>query len=118
MPTPQEAECLKLVEDLPSLHAAAKLYAARHHRTERKRVADVVAELIAVKAGRHASARYLQDLRFRLSRLAEGFHKDTCDLAGRHLVVGASKAKTASRRIVPNSSSTVSKAAGFIVNDL
>ena len=43
------AECLKLVGDLPNLHAAAKFYAARHKRTERKPVADVVAELLSVK---------------------------------------------------------------------
>src|SRR5436309_3114602 len=58
------AECLKLVGDLPNLHAAAKFYAARHKRTERKPVADVVAELLSVKGKRGASARYLQDLRF------------------------------------------------------
>src|SRR6185369_11500146 len=61
------AECLKLVGDLPNLHAAAKFYAARYKRTERKPVADVVEELLSVKEKRGASARYLQDLRFRLS---------------------------------------------------
>ncbi|MSR43501.1 MAG: hypothetical protein EXS19_05635, partial [Pedosphaera sp.] len=61
------AECLKLVGgDLPSLHAAAKFYAARHKQTTRKPVANVVAELLAVKVARRASPRYLQDLRYRL----------------------------------------------------
>ncbi|MBI3417994.1 MAG: tyrosine-type recombinase/integrase [Verrucomicrobia bacterium] len=70
------AECLKLVGDLPNLHAAAKFYAARHKRTVAKPVAAVVAELLAVKESRGASARYLQDLRFRLNRFADTFHKD------------------------------------------
>jgi integrase len=74
------AECLKLVGDLPNLHAAAKFYAARHKRTERKPVADVVAELLSVKGKRGASARYLQDLRFRLARFADAFRKDTCNV--------------------------------------
>ena len=74
------AECLKLVGDLPNLHAAAKFYAARYKRTERKPVADVVAELLSVKGKRGASARYLQDLRFRLSRFADAFRKDTCNV--------------------------------------
>jgi integrase len=74
------AECLKLVGDLPNLHAAAKFYAARYKRTERKPVADVVAELLSVKEKRGASARYLQDLRFRLSRFADAFRKDTCNV--------------------------------------
>jgi integrase len=73
-------ECLKLVGDLPNLHAAAKFYAARHKRTERKPVADVVAELLSVKGKRGASVRYLQDLRLRLTRFAEAFRKDACNV--------------------------------------
>lgn len=56
------AECLKTVGDLSSLLAAVKLYAARHKRTTRKPVSEVVAELLAVKwksnALRHSSASY------------------------------------------------------------
>ncbi len=74
------AECLQLVGDLPNLHAAAKFYATRHKQTERKRVADVVAELLQVKAARKASSRYLEDLRSRLNRFAESFKKDACDV--------------------------------------
>ena len=74
------AECLKLVDDLPNLHAAAKFYAARHKQTTRKPVADAVTEFLAVKENRRASARYLQDLRFRLGRFADAFHKDTVNV--------------------------------------
>ena len=74
------AECLKLVGDLPNLHAAAKFYAARHKQTQRKRIAEVVAELLKVKAARKASPRYLDDLRSRLTRFADAFHKDACDV--------------------------------------
>ena len=73
-------ECLKLVGDLPSLHEAAKLFAARHKRITRKPVAEVVAELLAVKEARGASNRYLQDLRFRLGGFAETFRKDACNV--------------------------------------
>ncbi|MSU37395.1 MAG: hypothetical protein EXS36_20310 [Pedosphaera sp.] len=65
------AECLQRVGDLPNLHAAAKFYATRHKQTERKRVTDVVAELLQVKAARKASSRYLKNLRSRLNRFAE-----------------------------------------------
>jgi integrase len=74
------AACLKLVGDLPNLHAAAKFYAARHKKTERKRVAEVVAELLQVKAARKASPRYLDDLRSRLTRFGEAFAKDAGDV--------------------------------------
>ncbi len=74
------AECLKLVDDLPNLHAAAKFYAARHKTVVCKPVADVVAELVSVKEKRGASARYLQDLRFRLGRFADAFRKDACNV--------------------------------------
>ena len=43
------AECLKLVGDLPNLHAAAKFYAARHKTVTPKPVADVVAELVSAE---------------------------------------------------------------------
>ena len=60
--------------------AAAKFYAARHKRTTPKRVADVVAELLAIKATRGASARYLGDLRYRLGRFATAFVKNIGDV--------------------------------------
>ena len=71
------AECLKLVGDLPNLHAAAKFYAVRHKQTQRKRVAEVVAELLKMKAARKASPRYLDDLRSRLTRFGGAF-KQRC----------------------------------------
>ncbi len=74
------AECLKLVGGLTDLHAAAKFYAARHKRTVGKAVSLVVAELLAVKEGRGASVRYLQDLRHRLNRFADTFRKDACNV--------------------------------------
>lgn len=74
------SECINLVGDLPNLRAAAQFYAARHKRTERKAVKAVVAELLTVKEVRGASVRYLQDLRFRLTRFADAFRKDTCNV--------------------------------------
>ncbi len=74
------AECLKLVGDLPALHAAAKFYTVRHKQTTPKPVAEVVAELLTVKEHRGLSKRYLEDLRFRLSRFADSFRKDACNV--------------------------------------
>ena len=74
------AECLKLVGGLTDLHAAAKFYATRRKRTVGKPVSAVVAELLAGKEARGASSRYLQDLRHRLNRFANTFHKDTCNV--------------------------------------
>ena len=74
------AECLKFVADLPNVLAACKHYAASRKTTTRKPVADVVAELLAVKANRQASKRYLEDLRSRLNRFADAFRKDACDV--------------------------------------
>jgi integrase len=70
------AQCLTLVGDLANLHAAAKLYRQRHKQTTPKRVADVVAELLKIKAARGASPRYLQDLDHRLNKFAESFKKE------------------------------------------
>jgi integrase len=69
-------ECLKLVGDLPNMTAACKFYAARHKLATKKPVAEVVAELLAVKESRGASPRYLEDLRNRLKRVAKSFVKD------------------------------------------
>jgi hypothetical protein len=52
------AEALKHVDDLTGVIAAVKFYAARHQRTTPKRVADAVAELVALKAARGKSERY------------------------------------------------------------
>ena len=56
---------------------AATFYA--RHRTDqvtRKRVPDVVAELLAMKEARKKSTRYIGDLRARLTRFAEAFAVD------------------------------------------
>jgi integrase len=74
-------DCLKLVGDLANLRTAAKFYHARHKQTTAKRVAEVVAELLTVKAARGASARYLGDLRSRLGRFAEDFQKNAGDVS-------------------------------------
>jgi integrase len=74
------AGCLKLVGDLPNLHAAAKFYRQRHKQTTAKRVSDCVAELVALKKARGKSERYLRDLRSRLVRFAESFRKNVGDV--------------------------------------
>lgn len=74
------AECLKLVGDLPNLHAAAKFYAARHKQTVSRPVADVVPELLKLKDARKASVRYLSDLRYRLAQFADALRKNTNDV--------------------------------------
>ena len=74
------AKCLETVHDLSNLLAAAKFYAARQKSVTRRPVSEVVAELLAVKAARKASTRYLQDLRVRLARFADAFRKDCCDV--------------------------------------
>ncbi|MHB8522192.1 MAG: tyrosine-type recombinase/integrase [Limisphaerales bacterium] len=56
---------------------AATFYARRRaDQVERRKVADVVGELIAAKEARGKSARYIGDLRARLTRFAETFAVD------------------------------------------
>ncbi|MBM3840113.1 MAG: site-specific integrase [Verrucomicrobia bacterium] len=74
------AQCLKTVGDLANLHAAAKFYAARHKQTIKKPVAEVVAELLKIKAARGASERYMRDLTGRLERFADDCGKDSCSV--------------------------------------
>jgi site-specific recombinase XerD len=74
------AECLKSVGDLANLHAAVKFYIVRHRHTTRKPVAEVVAELLKIKQARGASDRYMEDLRGRLERFADGCLKDACNV--------------------------------------
>jgi hypothetical protein len=49
---------------------AAKFYRQRHKQTTAKRVADAVAELIALKKARGKSERYRRDLHSRLARFS------------------------------------------------
>jgi len=74
------AACLKLVPDLHGVHAAVKRDAQRNRQVTAKRVADVVADLLAVKEARGASRRYMEDLRSRLNRFGEAFQKHTCNV--------------------------------------
>lgn len=74
------AECLKIIGGLPNLMEAVRFYSARHKKTTARPVADVVAELLALKESRGASERYLEDLRYRLNCFAASFHKDTCNV--------------------------------------
>jgi len=79
------AKCLETVDDLPTLLTAVKFYATRNKTITRKRVADVVDELLAVKEARQASLRYLQDLQSRLGRFATAFQKNCCDVTTAHV---------------------------------
>lgn len=67
------AEALKFVGGLSEVTAAVKFYAARHQRTTPKRVANAVAELLALKEARGKSEPYRRDLRSRLARFADAF---------------------------------------------
>ena len=64
---------------------AAKFYLARHKPIEPKAVADVVAELLMVKESRKASARYMEDLRSRLSRFVDAFKTDIGNVTTAHV---------------------------------
>ena len=75
------ADCLKLVGDLPTLISGIKFFVSRNKRIQRKRVSDVVTELLELKEARKASKRYLQDLRGRLTRFGADFQKDACDVS-------------------------------------
>jgi integrase len=66
-------EIVKLTGDLSGAMAAARFFKAKHKTVTAMRVADVVAELLALKKSRGASVRYLQDLRLRLDKFAEKF---------------------------------------------
>jgi integrase len=71
-----------------TLREAVQFYAARSGCIERKRVADVVSEMIAEKSrrskhGRPASDAYLHDLTVRLGRFASSFSCDLCDLTAK-----------------------------------
>ncbi len=69
-----------LGDGLASVHAAVSFYKARHKVITKKPVADVVTELLKIKEARGASARYLQDLRYRLNQFADAFKRDLCNV--------------------------------------
>jgi integrase len=74
------AKCFEILGG--ELHVdAARFYASRHKQTTPKLLSDVIAELLAVKESRGAAPRYLEDLRSRLRRVAQGFHKDASNVA-------------------------------------
>ena len=66
-------EAVKLTGDLASVAAAVRFYKAKHKAITPKSVAEIVAELLALKESRGASARYLEDLKFRLEKFAAAF---------------------------------------------
>jgi len=66
-------EAVKLTGDLPTVAAAIRFYKAKHKAITPKNVADVVAELLALKKSRGASERYLEDLQFRLDKFSDAF---------------------------------------------
>ena len=66
-------EAVKLAGDLPTVAAAIRFYKAKHKTLTQKTVADVVAELLALKKSRSAAERYLEDLKFRLNKFAVAF---------------------------------------------
>lgn len=74
-------EAVAIVGDVPKVIEACNDHKARHKTVRPKRVADVVAELLALKERHGASLRYLQDLRNRLGRFAEAFRKDACNIS-------------------------------------
>ena len=73
-------ECLKIVADLSNLHAAVKFYRERHKTIVAKPVADVVADMLKVKAADGISVRYAKDLRLRLERFAKDCNKLCCNV--------------------------------------
>ena len=69
-------DAVKEVGNLAEVAAAIKFYKAKHRTVTAKTVAEVVAELIALKKTRGASQRYLDDLGFRLEKFADDFKKN------------------------------------------
>lgn len=70
------AKAFEILGDDAILEACRFYKSHRADQVTRKRVADVVAELLETKKNRGASARYIQDLRARLNRFAEAFSVD------------------------------------------
>ncbi len=66
-------EAVKLTGDLPGVAAAARFYKAKHKTISPMKVADVVAELLALKKSRGAAERYQADLTNRLEKFSEVF---------------------------------------------
>ena len=69
-------EAVKLTGDLPTVAAAIRFYKAKHKTVTPKKVADVVAELIALKKSRGMSEKYIGDLKFRLNKFQDAFQCD------------------------------------------
>jgi integrase len=73
-------EAVKLTGDLSGVVAAARFFKAKHKTVTPRRVADALAELLALKKARGKSERYLRDLRSRLNRFAGTFQKNIGDV--------------------------------------
>jgi integrase len=91
------AQWLEKLGDMSVVHDAVKMYNQRHKRVIPKRVADVVADLLAVKEARGASVRYHQDLRNRLNRFVTDFQKDIGGIATADLQAWFDKQKFGSQ---------------------
>ena len=92
-------EAVKLTGDLSGVAAAARVYKARHKTVMPKRVADVVAELIAHKKARGKSERYLRDINSRLNRFAETFQKNVGDVTTAELQAWLDDMKLSARSV-------------------
>lgn len=66
-------EGVKQCGDLATVAAAIQFYKTKHKAITQKTVADTVIELLALKKTRGASARYYEDLKFRLEKFAAAF---------------------------------------------
>ncbi len=73
LPSPRWSKAVKRTGDLASLAAAVRFYKAKHKAITPKSVAEVVAELLALKKSRGASERYLEELKFRLDKFPAAF---------------------------------------------
>lgn len=66
-------QAVKEVGDLATVSAAIHYYKTKHTPIVEKKVADVVADLIAEKKARNKKPRYIEDLEYRLGAFAEAF---------------------------------------------
>ncbi len=74
------AEAVRIVGKPSAILDACRLYQATHAGVTAKALAEAVTEYVGVKESQGASARYRQDLKHRLGRLAESFHVNVDDV--------------------------------------
>ena len=73
-------QAVEITGSLENVVGACRFFIERNKRTTPKPVAQVVTELLEVKAARGAAPRYLQDLRNRLNLFAGSFVKDASNV--------------------------------------